>query len=63
MKKYILLAAALLAGACGAWFFFSGDSDAAQIKRTLQTLCRMATKRVGDNAAAAGLMISKTDKV
>ena len=63
MKKYILLAVILLAGALGAWFFFSADSDAAQIKRTLQMLCRMTTKKTGDNAAAAALLISKTDKV
>ena len=63
MKKYILLLTVLAAGIAGAWFFFSSDSDEAQVKRVLKILCRMATKRAGDNPAAAGLMISKTDKV
>lgn len=63
MKKYILLFSVVLLGAVCAWFFFSGDSDEAQIKRVLNTLCRMATKRAGDNPAAAGLFISKTDKI
>ena len=63
MKKYILFSAVLLLGAVGAWVFFSGDSDEAKVKRVLSTLCRMATKRAGDNPAAAGLFISKTDKI
>ena len=63
MKKYILLLIVVISGVAGVWFFSSSDSDEAQVKRVLKTLCRMTTKRAGDNPAAAGLMISKTDKI
>jgi hypothetical protein len=63
MKKYIILLIVLLLGVGGVCFFLSADSDEAQVKRVFKTLCRMATKRAGDNPAAAGLMISKTDKI
>ena len=63
MKKYIFLLLFVIAGAAGVWFFCSSDSDEAQVKRVFKTLCRMATKRAGENPAAAGLMISKTDKI
>ena len=63
MTKYIILLIVLLLGVGGVCFFLSADSDEAQVKRVFKTLCRMATKRAGDNPAAAGLMISKTDKI
>ena len=63
MKKYILLLLIVISGAVGVWLFYSSDSDEAQVKRVLKTLCRMTTKRAGENPAAAGLMISKTDKI
>ena len=63
MKKYILLLIVVISCVAGVWFFCSSDSDEAQVKRVLKTLCRMATKRAGENPAAAGLMISKTDKI
>ena len=63
MKKYILWLIVVISCVAGVWFFCSSDSDEAQVKRVLKTLCRMATKRAGENPAAAGLMISKTDKI
>ena len=63
MKKYILLLIFAVLSAAGVWYFCTSDSDEAKVKRVLKTLCRMATKRSGDNPAAAGLMISKTDKI
>ena len=63
MKKYILLLIFTVLSAAGVWYFCTSDSDEAKVKRVLKTLCRMATKRSGDNPAAAGLMISKTDKI
>lgn len=63
MKKYIFLLLIVILGTAGVCFFYSSDSDEAQVKRVLKTLCRMATKRAGNSPAAAGLMISKTDKI
>ena len=61
-KKIIVLLLLILAGG-GAFFLFRPENEAAKVKKVLQTLCRMATKRTGDNPAASALMISKTDKI
>ena len=64
MKKYwIIPAAVIFLAAAGSFFFLSGRSEEARIKKVLQTLCQMATKRPGDNAAAAALKISRTDRI
>ena len=63
MKKSILSVIILLLLAGAVFCLFRPESEADKVKKVLRTLCRMATKTPGENAAAAALMISKTDKI
>lgn len=64
MKKYLfpllILVLALLAGL---FVFLTRDSEEVKVKKVLGSLCRMASKSEGDNAAASALMISRTDRI
>ena len=64
MKKFLLpVLILLLISAVGVAFFCFRGSEEAKIRGVLQTLCRMASKSRGENAAAAALMISRTDRI
>ena len=64
MKKILLPALIFLLLIAGIVCFFTlRDSEEAKVKKVLQTLCRMASKNRGENAAAAALMISRTDRI
>lgn len=63
MKKKIIAIMTVLILGIAAFFIFRPESEADRVKEVLFTLCRMGSKKQGDNAAAAALMISKTDKI
>ena len=64
MKKFLLPVLIFLLASAGVIAFFClRDSEEAKVRRVLYSFCRMASKKRGENAAAAALMISRTDRI
>ena len=63
MKKILLLLSAAVAVGIAVFFFWRSDSDEVRVKKVLDRLCVMGTRREGENPAAAALMINKTDEI
>ena len=63
MKKISILLLAVIAVGIAAFFLVRRDSDEVRVKKVIDRLCVMGTKREGENPAAAALMINKTDEI
>ena len=63
MKRIFLLLLAVIAVGTAVFFFMRSDSDEVRVKKVLDRLCAMGTKREGENPDAAALLINKTDEI
>ena len=63
MKKILLLLLTVIAAGIAVFFLLRSDSDEVKVKKVLDRLCVMGTRREGENPAAAALMINKTDEI